>query len=332
MRRRRRRRKTLIPAVLGPGLCLRMNGSELITFSFSFSLGSFQPLLLLGVLLVLYVSGLGLSFLLVLVVCSQSRLHRPMYVLLVNLVLAGVMGSSSVCPGIVRQLLQRRLEVTLSACLSQTFFTNVYGGCMFCLLALMAVDRCLCICRPLLYRSTVTPARLAAALLGLYAALSGSAAGQVYLTSRLRLCSRLLNRVLCDSVAVAELACSRSPLVGLYGLGCGVAVVALPCVLVLLSYLQIFVVVLRLSRAPQQRALQTCAPHLLTFISFSAASFFGFVSSRVGRDLPKALNMLTSINFFVLPPLLHPLIYGLKMREIRQSVRQMMKRRRKAAL
>ncbi|KAK9520350.1 hypothetical protein VZT92_020243 [Zoarces viviparus] len=305
-----------------------MNSSESlasVTFTVYGSLRLNNAALLICVS-VLYAAGLGINLFLLLVVCMESGLHRPMYVLLVNLCLSGVMGSSSVCPHIITHLLADR-EATLSGCLTQVFFINVYSGCIFCILALMAYDRYVSICAPLLYHSLMTPAKVRLMLLLLYSGLGSSSAVQVLLTSRLRLCRHRVDKLVCDSLVVANLSCTNTPLINVFGLCCAVCWILFPCFLVIVSYVHIFTVVLKSSRASQVKALQTLTPHVLTFINFSVASFFGVIYNRLSHRVPEAVNIFTAINFFILPPLLHPIIYGVKMQEIRQSVKKMMKRK-----
>ncbi|TKS80501.1 Olfactory receptor 2F2 [Collichthys lucidus] len=173
--------------------------------------------------------GLCLNLVLVLVICVESRLHRPMYVLLVNLSLSGVMGSSSVCPNIIKHLLSKRQETSVSGCLTQVFFTNVYAG-----FKLMLVT--------------------------VYTILSVTSAVQVYLTSRLRLCTHSVDKLLCDSLVISNLSCKKTTVISVYGLCCAVCVIIFPCFLVILSYVHIFTVVLKTSKDAQRKALQTCTP------------------------------------------------------------------------
>ncbi|CAG02147.1 unnamed protein product, partial [Tetraodon nigroviridis] len=300
-----------------------MNSSTvLLTFTIYSSLGSFSLELAVCVLL-LYVSGLCVNLLLVLVICADARLHRPMYVLLVHLTLSGLLGSSTVTLSLVRHLLSQA-ESSLSACLSQVFFTNVYGSSMFCLLALMAYDRYVSICKPLLYHAIMRPGRLRLLLALLYLLLSSSSAVQVYLTSTLPLCQHSLDKLLCDSLAISKLSCQRNSLVGLYGLCCAACVIALPCLLVLLSYCHIFSVMLKLSGESQRKALQTCTPHLVVFINFSGAAFCGVTYNRLSANIPKTVNILACVSFFLVPPLFNPIIYGIKMKEIRLSIHRVM--------
>lgn len=297
-----------------------------ITFTLYSSLGLYNFALLICIS-VLYISGLCVNFFLILVICVEPRLHRPMYVLLVNLSLSGVMGSSSVCPNIIKHLVMNRQQSSLEGCLTQVFFTNVYAGCIFCILALMAYDRYISICKPLRYHSIMTPAKLKLMLSVVYLILSLSSIIQVYLTSRLTLCRHTVDKLLCDSLVIANLSCKNTTVISVYGLCCAVCVVVLPCFLVILSYFHIFIVILKTSKDSQRKALQTCTPHMVTFINFSVASFFGVIYNRLSQEVPRGVNIFICVNFFVIPPLLHPIIYGIKMQEIQHSINRLMKER-----
>lgn len=304
-----------------------MNSSTiLITFTIYSSFGVFN-VMLVTCILVLYISGLCVNLLLVIVIYIEPRLHRPMYVLLVNLAVSGMIGSTSVCPNILRHLLLSRQEMSLQGCLLQVFFTNVYGGCIFCFLALMAYDRYVSICKPLLYHSVMRPARVRLMLALVYLVLSSTSAMQVYLTSTLSLCRHSVNKLVCDSLAISNLSCQKTTLISLYGLCCAICVIALPCLLVFLSYFHIFTVMLKISRESQKKALQTCTPHLVAFINFSVASFFGVIYNRMSQNVPETANIFTCVSFFIIPPLLNPIIYGIKMKEIRFSIKKMIRQR-----
>ncbi|XP_008313704.1 olfactory receptor 10J5-like [Cynoglossus semilaevis] len=296
---------------------------EQINFTIYGSLGIFNTTLLLCIFF-LYIVSLCINLFLVLVICTEARLYsRPMYMLLVNLCLSGVVGSSLMCPNIIHHLLHHGQPVFLQGCLTQAFFTNIYSGSIFCNLALMAYDRYVSICKPLLYHSIMTPGRVGLMLLVVYVVLSCSSGVQVNLITRLQLCGNKVNKLICDSLVVSNLSCRRTTVISVYGLCCAVGFIMLPCGLVILSYVHIFSVVLKKSRHSQSRALQTCTPHLVTFVNFSVASFFGVIYNRLSSDLPIVVNIVVSINFFVIPPLLHPIIYGIKMKAIRQSMKQM---------
>ncbi|KAF7652630.1 hypothetical protein LDENG_00094350 [Lucifuga dentata] len=236
-------------------------------------------------------------------------------------------GSSGLFPFLLAQIISDIHTISVSLCFLQIFCVQSYAGVEFFNLALMAYDRYVSICNPLLYHSVMTPAKVKLLLALVYFSLASATAVQVYLTSRLRLCEHAINKLLCDTMSLVNLSCEQSGLISVYGLCCAVCAIVVPFILVILSYVHIFAVIAKTSKESRMKALQTCAPHLLTFINFSAASFFGVVYNRLGLDVPRTVNVFTSLNFFVIPPLLHPIIYGIKMQEIRRSINRMMRKK-----
>ncbi|XP_071778884.1 olfactory receptor 1500-like [Centroberyx gerrardi] len=276
---------------------------------------------------VLYMSILCINLFLVLVICIESSLHRPMYILLVNLAISGVIGSSSVCPPIMKYLLMEKQESSLEGCLTQVFFSNVYGCWVYCILALMAYDRYVSICKPLQYHSIMTPTKVKLLLAVVYLIPCSFSAFQVYMISRIQLCKHTINKLLCDSSAVVNLSCVKSTFLSVYGLLLATCLIILPFLLVVLSYVHILMVSLKTSKESQKKALRTCTSHLVTFINFSVATFFGVIYNRLSLSLPRAVNIFISMHFFVIPPLLHPIIYGIKTQEIWRSINKIVRRK-----
>ncbi|XP_071394819.1 olfactory receptor 52K2-like [Centroberyx affinis] len=276
---------------------------------------------------VLYMSILCINLFLVLVICIESSLHRPMYILLVNLAISGVIGSSSVCPPVMKYLLMEKQESSLIGCLTQVFFSNVYGCWAYCILTLMAYDRYVSICKPLQYHSIMTPTKVKLLLAVVYLIPCSFIAVQVYLTSRIQLCKHTIDKLLCDNLAVVNLSCEKSTFINVYGLFLIFCLIILPFLLVVLSYIHILMVSLKTSKESQKKALRTCTPHLVTFINFSAASFFAVIYNRLNLSLPRAVNIFITMNFVAIPPLLHPIIYGIKTQEIRCSIYKIITRK-----
>uniref|UniRef100_H3D0W5 Olfactory receptor n=1 Tax=Tetraodon nigroviridis TaxID=99883 RepID=H3D0W5_TETNG len=264
-----------------------------------------------------YVLTVASNLLLTAVICLSRSLHQPMYVLLCSLFVNELYGSTALVPFLLLQILSDLHAVSAPFCFLQIFCVYTYVNVEFCTLAVMAYDRFVAICQPLQYhlRMSLSRTLLLVFVLWLYSFLNSAV--QVYLTSTLPLCQHSLDKLLCDSLAISKLSCQRNSLVGLYGLCCAACVIALPCLLVLLSYCHIFSVMLKLSGESQRKALQTCTPHLVVFINFSGAAFCGVTYNRLSANIPKTVNILACVSFFLVPPLFNPIIYGIKMKEIR---------------
>jgi len=269
--------------------------------------------------LLLYSATLSANVLLMVLILRDPALHKPMYTFLLHLALNGVLGSCAVCPKMMESLLSHAPFVSYGGCLLQVLCINVYAACAYALLAVMAYDRYISICRPLQYHSIITPARVTGLLAVAYLVPVGLLSVQLYLTSRLPLCRFAINKLFCDNLAVVKLSCVRSGLIDAYGLLITFCLVVLPFVCVLLSYMKILSVSLKASKDSQRKALSTCAPHLIIFINFSVSILFSVLYNRTS-SVSLLGNFLNSTLFILLPPLFHPLVYGIRTQEIRRSI------------
>lgn len=262
-----------------------------------------------------------------LVIYFDSSLHKPMYIFLFNLAINGVLGSTAVCPKIMSHLLNDSLFVSIEDCLTQILSINIYASCAYAIFAGMAYDRYVCICKPLQYHSIMTPQRVQVLLASIYILPISLLSVQLYLAARLPLCGHVINKLFCDNLAILQLACVNDAIANLYGVCVVLVLVVLPLFLVILSYVKILNVSLKASVSAQRKALQTCAPHLIAFLNFSVAILFSVIYNRLSYYMPREINILISLDFILLPPLLHPLIYGFKTKDIRKSIQKFLRGR-----
>ncbi|XP_030633782.1 olfactory receptor 2K2-like [Chanos chanos] len=275
---------------------------------------------------VLYLATIFSNLTLMLVIYLDSTLHKPMYIFLFHLAISGLIGSSTVCPVILHYLLQDVKSISLTGCLLQTFFVNIYGTCAYGILAVMAYDRYVCICKPLQYHSIMTPTKVKLLLGVTYFFPVCSLAVQVYLTAKLPLCKHTINKLVCITLAVVNVACVKPLLDSLYFVGVFVVFGFLPLVLVILSYVKILTVSIKASKTAQMKALKTCAPHLITFINFSSAALTSVIYNSFSDHLSNVGSIFISVQFILIPPLLHPVIYGIRTQEIRKSISKLLRK------
>ncbi|XP_061072349.1 olfactory receptor 52L1-like [Conger conger] len=297
-----------------------MNHSSLdITIIFT-SYGSFRPLnyFFLILALIFYLLSVFSNIFLMLVIYFESSLHKPMYIFLFNLAVNGLIGSCTVWPKIMENLLSYTQEISFPACLGQVFGAYFYGASAYTTLSVMAYDRYVSICKPLLYHTIMTPGKVKALLTAANIIPLFSIAILVYLTSRLPMCKYTIHKLFCDNLTLVKLSCVKSVLVNLYGISTATLLIGFPCMTVLLSYAKILNVCLKASKDAQKKALSTCSPHLITFINFSLASLFSVIYNRYSAFLPGEVNILMTVDTMLIPPLLHPVIYGIRTQEIRK--------------
>uniref|UniRef100_H3C7W1 Olfactory receptor n=1 Tax=Tetraodon nigroviridis TaxID=99883 RepID=H3C7W1_TETNG len=267
-------------------------------------------------LLLLYVLTVASNLLLTAVICLSRSLHQPMYVLLCSLFVNELYGSTALVPFLLLQILSDLHAVSAPFCFLQIFCVYTYVNVEFCTLAVMAYDRFVAICQPLQYhlRMSLSRTLLLVFVLWLYSFLK--CLSTLALSLQLQRCGVAINSLYCHNYLVVKLSCSDTRVNNIYGL-LGLVRHLLSQALVLLSYCHIFSVMLKLSGESQRKALQTCTPHLVVFINFSGAAFCGVTYNRLSANIPKTVNILACVSFFLVPPLFNPIIYGIKMKEIR---------------
>ncbi|XP_061072359.1 olfactory receptor 4E1-like [Conger conger] len=257
---------------------------------------------------------------LMLVIYFDSSLHKPMYIFLFNLAVNGLIGSSAVWPKIMENLLSDSQMVSFAACLVQVFFVNFYATSAYSTLTAMAYDRYISICKPLQYHTIMTPSKVKTLLTMANTVPLFCTSVQVNLTSKLQLCKFSIHKLFCDNLAVLNLSCVRSALVNLYAAFGTTILIVFPFIIVLVSYAKILTVSLKASKDAQKKALSTCSPHLITFMNFSLAIFFSVIYNRINVYLPGDINIFMTVHFILTPPLLNPIIYGIRTKEIRKCV------------
>ncbi|XP_030633785.1 olfactory receptor 56A5-like [Chanos chanos] len=275
----------------------------------------------------IYIVSVLANIALMTVIYLEPSLHKPMYIFLVNLAINGLIGSSAICPKILQNLLEDIQRISYQDCFLQVFFINIYVTTAYAILTVMAYDRYVSICKPLQYHTIMTSSKMRQLLFIVYFIPVFTISVQVYLSSQIPLCRYTIHRLFCDNLAIMNLSCVQSKLSNLYGISVIAGLVVFPLFLVVLSYVKILIVCLKTSKEAQKKALSTCTPHLITFLNFSFVSLFSVTYNRFHMYLPGEVQTFMTIHFSFIPPLLHPIIYGMRTKEIRKGIAKLSRRR-----
>ncbi|XP_008540780.2 olfactory receptor 2F1-like [Equus przewalskii] len=278
---------------------------------------------LFGVAYLLTLLGNGL---IVLVIGLDRQLHLPMYFFLCNLAVLDICYISSWVPQMLAHFLLEKKTISFTRCATQLLFSLALAGTEFLLLAAMAYDRYVAVCDPLHYVVVMGPRRCAAlALVSWLVGLANSAV-ETAVTMRLPTCGHhVLNHVSCETLALVRLACVDITLNQAVIMASSVVVLLLPCFLVSLSYTHIVVAILRIhSTSGRLKAFGTCASHL-TVVSMSygmALVTYMQPSSTASAEKDKVVVLF----FAVVTPMLNPLIYSLRNKEMKAALSRVLMR------
>nr|XP_033474214.1 olfactory receptor 14A16-like [Epinephelus lanceolatus] len=255
---------------------------------------------------------------LIITIIVNRKLHEPMHIFLCNLCINGLYGTAGFYPKFLMDLLSTTHVISYAGCLLQGFVLHSSACADFSFLAVMAYDRYVAICRPLVYHSVMTKQRVCvfvffAWLIPIYLVFMGS------VTISKSLCGSHIPKIYCVNWLVNKLACSAS-----------IAHIAIPAfnytfyfchfVLIIWSYVYLIRTCLT-SKESMAKFIQTCLPHLFCLLGLVVCLLIDLLYLRFGsKDLSQSAQNFIAIEFLLIPPLFNPLIYGFKLTQIRNRI------------
>ncbi|XP_036423607.1 olfactory receptor 52K1-like [Colossoma macropomum] len=274
------------------------------------------------IVLAVYILIICFNTVVIFIIYSDKLLHEPMYIFIAALLFNSLFGTTVLYPKLLNDFLSERQVTSYQACMLQAFCIYTYGISEFTLLSAMAYDRYVSICKPLQYATLVKMSTVRKLLFFSWFVPSFEIGSLVILTYRLQLCKIKLDRIYCNNYAIVKLSCGDTSVNNSYGLFVLCVAVFPPVIFVIYSYVRILNVCLKNSKDFRRKALQTCFPHLIIFISFSVTVCFEIINSRLEGNVPHIINMIMSVENTVIPPLINPIIYGLKLQEIFKRIKK----------
>lgn len=259
---------------------------------------------------------------LILTIVLHKSLHQPMYMILLNLPVNDIIGSSSLFLQVIKEILTNSQTMHYSTCVAQAFFIHIYAAGSVSILTAMAYDRYVAICTPLHYNSIMTPGHTMRIITAVWLSCIIVMAVLFCLLMRLPRCRSVISHPYCDNPSLLALVCGDTTPNNIFGL-LTVAVSQIAANgMVLYTYLQILVACFRSKRSDTKaKALQTCATHLLVFLLLECFGLFTIISYRLTNISPH-LRRFLGLSTLIFPPTLNPIIYGLKTKEIREKLVQ----------
>ncbi|XP_044140125.1 olfactory receptor 51E1-like [Bufo gargarizans] len=252
----------------------------------------------------------------------HESLQKPMYIFISGLCANDLYGSSAFYPSLFVNLSLKSPNISYMACIIQEFCINNYAAFEFTILAIMAFDRYVCICNPLRYSSIITLGTAYKLMVTAWLHCFVLIIVHVVLTVRLPLCDNMILKIYCDNWTVVRLSCEDTTVNNAFGMFLTVSVVIGMPLLTFLSYVEILKVCAK-SKDAQVKAMQTCVPQIISLLIFFASCIFEVMLYRfIPTIVPYGLRVIMSINIFVVPPIVNPILYGLKMKDIKVKIRR----------
>ncbi|XP_004469362.2 olfactory receptor 8A1 [Dasypus novemcinctus] len=280
-------------------------------------------LLFLGIYAVTMVGNLGMITL----ICLNSQLHSPMYFFLSNLSLVDMCYSSVITPKMLVNFVSEKNTISYAGCMLQLYFFLVFVIAECYMLTVMAYDRYVAICRPLLYNIIMSHQVCSLLVAAVYImALIGSTIETV-LMLKLSYCEHLISHYFCDILPLMKLSCTSTydvEVVVFFLAGFNIVVTSLT---VLVSYVFILSSILHIStKEGRSKAFGTCSSHLAAVGMFYGSTAFMYLKPSTASSL--AQENVASVFYTTVIPMLNPLIYSLRNKEVKAAIQKTVQRKR----
>ncbi|XP_069083527.1 olfactory receptor 5I1-like [Pleurodeles waltl] len=279
-------------------------------------------LLLFVFFLLIYIATLVGNVGIMTLISVTPQLHTPMYFLLWNLSFIDISGTSVIVPIMLNNFLSKKKSISFPGCATQMFLIFTIGSTEVFMLPVMAYDRYVAICNPLLYR-VIMNNRVCVHFIGfIYSVAILNALIQTTLTFMQPFCeSNKISHFFCDIPPMLKLSCSDTTInEAVLILVAGVLII-LSFVIVLISYLYIVLTILKIrSSVGRTKAFSTCSSHFIcvTLLYFTLIFMYAKPVSRTST----IKDRVVSVFYTLIIPMLNPLIYSLRNQEVKQAFRR----------
>ncbi|XP_008326054.1 olfactory receptor 11A1-like [Cynoglossus semilaevis] len=258
----------------------------------------------------------------VVVVLLHQNLHQPMYIFIAALLLNSVLLSTNIYPKLLVDFLSKKQIISYPGCLLQCYLYYSLSSSEFLLLAVMAYDRYVSICKPLQY--PVIMRRTVVFLLLVFAWVLPlcQIVVPLLINYHRKLCTFRLKGFFCNNT-MNYLYCVSSRILFIYGTVALVDLVVVPMLFIIFTYANILIISCRSSKSVRSKATNTCLPHLLVLINYSCLIIYDITIVKLDGEFDRTARFLISLQTLVYNPLFNPIIYGLKMKEINQALKRL---------
>ncbi|XP_076999396.1 olfactory receptor 14C36-like [Tamandua tetradactyla] len=266
------------------------------------------------------------NVLIIIVTTLDRSLHTPMYFFLRNLSILDACYISVTVPNSCVNSLLDRITISKAGCVAQVFLVVFFVYVELMLLTIMAQDRYVAICQPLHYPVIMSPQvcvqmTLASILSGLV--YSGLHTGNTF---RLPFCqSNVVHQFFCDIPSLLRLSCSDTLSNEILIVASGLSIGGGCFIFIIRSYIHIFSTVFKFPNGEDRaKAFSTCVPHILVVSIFLSSGFYVYLKPSVISATIQ--DMVLTVFYCIIPPLLNPIIYSLRNDQIKCALRKIVKR------
>ncbi|XP_075779626.1 olfactory receptor 52E4-like [Pelodiscus sinensis] len=279
---------------------------------------------------IMYIIAILGNLTILFIVKTEPRLHQPMYYFLCMLAITDLVLSTSTLPKMLSIFWFNSREIKFSACLAQIFFVYCFSVIESGIFVAMAFDRYVAICHPLRHSTILTNSVVAKIGLAVLLRAVMLTLPYPFLVRQWPYCrTNIIPHTHCENIPVVKLACadiSLSSSYGLFELLCGEG---LDTFFIAMSYFLILRAIFNLpTKESRLKAFGTCGSHVCAILAFYVPGFFFSFTQRFGQNLALYFHALIGNVYLLVPPMLSPIIYGLRTKQIREKLRLLFTRKR----
>uniref|UniRef100_A0A8C5QVJ3 Olfactory receptor n=1 Tax=Leptobrachium leishanense TaxID=445787 RepID=A0A8C5QVJ3_9ANUR len=275
---------------------------------------------LFSILLLIYILTLAGNISIILLSKLDMNLHTPMYFFLSNLSFLDICYTTTTMPKMLQILLMEKKSISFASCIAQMYFFMTFVGTECVLLAVMSYDRFQAVCNPLRY--AVIMKQKVCIGLAIFAWFAGFLNSFVHtaFTFHLNFChSNQINYFYCDLPPLLSLSCDNTVINEILLLSIGVFIGYTPFFFIIASYVCIILAIIRIkSTQGRQKVCYTCASHLTVVVLYYGSTISSYVRPISTYSMGK--DKLISVLYSVVTPMLNPLIYTLKNKDVSKAV------------
>ncbi|XP_006884000.1 PREDICTED: olfactory receptor 12-like [Elephantulus edwardii] len=254
----------------------------------------------------------------IIVIKMDSRLHTPMYFFLRNLSYLDLCYSTVIAPKALANFMSKEKKISYNACAAQFFFFALFATTECFLLAVMAYDRFSAICSPLLYPIHMSQKICVCLVTGSYVCGLINSIVQTSFTVNLHFCKEnQLDHFFCDVLALIEISCVDTFMNEIVLFVLSAFIIVSTAMTILISYAYILSTVLKIpSTQGRNKTFSTCGSHIAAVSLFYGPAFFTY--AQPGK------NKIVSLFYTLVIPMLNPLIYSLRNRDVKDAVKKVL--------
>ncbi|XP_004708959.1 olfactory receptor 52B4-like [Echinops telfairi] len=269
-----------------------------------------------------YVIALLGNSLLIFIILTRRSLHEPMFFFLCMLSGTDIVLSTITVPQALAIFWFGAGEISLARCIAQLFFIHSTFISESGILLVMAFDRYVAICYPLRYTAILTSSLIGKIGITIFLRSYGTIVPIIFLLKRLTFCrNNVLPHTGCEHIILARYACDDIHVNIWYGFFVLMSTVVLDVMLIFISYMLILHAIFRIpSKDARHKALNTCGSHVCVITLFYGPGIFSVLTERFGRHILPHIHVLLANVCILAPPMLNPIIYGIKTKQIRDQV------------